>query len=154
MDHARNVFACPGCGIKNRLPVAATGTPRCAACHANLPWLVEAGTEDFPDATRTHLPVLVDLWAPWCGPCRTVAPSVEQVAIEFAGRLKVVKVNLDEAPGVSARFGVQGIPTLLLLQGGDLVARQVGAVPLDRLRAFARGAVDGASAEGGRVPAR
>jgi thioredoxin 2 len=73
--------------------------------------------------------VLVDLWAPWCGPCRIIAPGVEQAAQRLAGRLKAVKVNVDEAPRVADRLGVQGIPTVVLLRGGQEVARQVGAVP-------------------------
>ena len=100
--------------------------------------------DDFDTAVRAPIPVLVDLWAPWCAPCRTVAPGVERAATELAGRLKVVKVNVDDAPGISARFGVQGIPTLLLLRDGELVARQVGALPTDRLVAWVRGVVDAA----------
>lgn len=73
------------------------------------------------------------LWAPWCGPCRAVAPAVEAAAREFAGKLKVVKVDVDQAPGISARFRVQGIPALLLLRDGQPIARQVGAVPVNRL---------------------
>ena len=79
--------------------------------------------------TAASLPVLLDLWAPWCGPCRVVAPGVERAAQELAGCLKVVKVNVDEAPRVAERFGVRGIPTLLVLRQGREVARQVGAVP-------------------------
>ena len=73
--------------------------------------------------------MLVDLWAPWCGPCRVIEPGVEQAARTLAGRLKAVKVNVDQAPRVAERLGVQGIPTLLLLRDGREVARQVGAVP-------------------------
>jgi thioredoxin 2 len=137
-----DIAACPSCGTKNRVPVAAAGRPRCAACHADLPWIVDAGEGDFDAATVTAGTVLVDLWAPWCGPCRMVAPGVERAAHELAGRLKVVKVNVDEAPGISTRFGVQGIPTLLLLQDGKVVATQVGALPADRLVAWARQTVD------------
>jgi thioredoxin 2 len=90
------------------------------------------------------VPVLVVLWAPWCGPCRMVAPGVERAAVEFAGRLKVVKVNVDEAPGVSARFSVQSVPTLLVLRHGEPVARLVGALPADRLVAWVSGILDGA----------
>jgi thioredoxin 2 len=138
------IVACGSCGKKNRLPASAPGTPRCASCHADLAWLVEAGEDDFAAAADSRVPVLVELWAPWCGPCRMVAPGVERAAVDFAGWLKVVKVNVDEAPGVSARFGVQGIPTLLVLRHGEPVARQVGALPADRLVAWVRGIVDGA----------
>jgi thioredoxin 2 len=118
------------CGKRNRLPAAARGMARCAACHTALPWLTSAGDGDFEQVvTAASLPVLLDLWAPWCGPCRVVAPGVEQAAQELAGRLKVVKVNVDEAPRVAERFGVRGIPTLLVLRQDREVDRQVGAVP-------------------------
>jgi thioredoxin 2 len=136
-----DITACPSCGTKNRVPTTAAGTPRCASCHADLPWLVAAGEDEFDAAVATRLPVLLDLWAPWCGPCRLIAPGVEQAAQELAGRLKVVKVDVDEAPSVSARFAVQGIPTLLVLRDGQPVARQVGALPPDRLLAWVRSAI-------------
>jgi thioredoxin 2 len=124
------IVTCSNCGKRNRLPAAATGVARCAACHTALPWLTSAGDDDFEQVvTAASLPVLVDLWAPWCGPCRVVAPGVERTAQELAGRLKAVKVNVDEAPRVAERFGVLGIPTLLVLRQGREVARQVGAVP-------------------------
>jgi thioredoxin 2 len=79
--------------------------------------------------TAAALPVLVDLWAPWCGPCRMVSPALERLAHSYAGRVKLVKVNVDVSPEVASRFEVQGIPTLLMLQRGQPVARQVGAAP-------------------------
>ena len=123
------VAPCPACGQKNRLPAAATGSPVCARCKQPLPWLVDATADTVDAALDAKVPVLVDLWAPWCGPCRMVAPILEQIAAERAGRLKVLKVNVDELPQVSARYGVQGIPTLLLVEGGREIARQVGAAP-------------------------
>jgi thioredoxin 2 len=80
------------------------------------------------------MPALVDLWAPWCGPCRAVAPALEALAVDLAGSLRIVKVNVDEAPQVSARLGVQGIPTMLLFRDGAEIARQVGALPGDAIR--------------------
>jgi thioredoxin 2 len=128
------IVTCSNCGKHNRLPAAARGMARCAACHIALPWLTSAGDGDFEEVvTAASLPVLLDLWAPWCGPCRVVAPGVEQAARTLAGRLKAVKVNVDEAPRVAERFGVQGIPTLLILRQGREVARQVGAVPAPAL---------------------
>jgi thioredoxin 2 len=125
-----DIVTCPNCGKRNRVPAAAGGVPRCAACHTALPRLTAAGDGDFDQVvTASTLPVLLDLWAPWCGPCRMVAPGVERAARELAGRLKAVKVNVDEAPRVAERLGVQGIPTLLILRQGREVARQVGAVP-------------------------
>ena len=78
--------------------------------------------------------VLVDFWAPWCGPCRMVSPVVEQMGREYAGRLKVVKLNVDEAPAIAARYGVQGIPLLVVVKGGQEADRVVGAVAPPRLR--------------------
>ncbi len=125
-----NIVACAGCGRRNRVPVAAgAGVPRCAECHEPLPWLVEADDAGFAAASASTVPVLVDLWAPWCGPCRMVGPAVEDLARRFAGRVKVLKVNVDEAPSVAQRFGARSVPTLLVLQGGREVARQVGALP-------------------------
>jgi thioredoxin 2 len=140
------VVVCPACGVRNRVPSVARGVPRCASCHRDLPWLVEAGEDNFGRVVEGRLPVLVDLWAPWCGPCRMVAPAVERAAQELAGRLKVVKVNVDEAPGISAQFGVQGIPTLLLVRHGDVIARQTGALPERQLLAWIRSSIDSVAA--------
>ncbi len=121
---------CPNCRTRNRVPVVAIGRPRCGTCRTDLPWLVDADDDEFDElVTRSTLPVLVDLWAPWCGPCRMVAPILEQVAVERAGRLRVVKVNVDQAPRVSARLGAQSIPTMVLFDGGAEVGRQIGAIP-------------------------
>ncbi|MGM0386595.1 MAG: thioredoxin [Actinomycetota bacterium] len=98
--------------------------------------MVPANEENFGSAVNARVPVLVDLWAPWCGPCRTIGPLLEQAARENAGRLKVVKVNVDNAPGISRRFNVQGIPTMLMMRGGREVSRQVGALPKAKLQAW------------------
>jgi thioredoxin 2 len=128
------VVACPACGRRNRVPNVAGGTPQCAVCHSPLPWLVEADDDSFAAMTAGALPVLVDFWAPWCGPCRMVSPAVEEAARRLAGRLKALKVNVDEAPGTARRFDVQGVPTLLILRAGREVGRQVGALPAAALQ--------------------
>ena len=128
-----DIVACPSCGARNRVPPSASGSPVCASCKTALPWLVEATAADVDDVLHATVPVIVDLWAPWCGPCRMIAPILEQAARDRAGHLKVVKVNVDELPEVSARYGVQGIPTLLLLDRGREVSRQVGALPAHAL---------------------
>ena len=80
------------------------------------------------------MPVLVDLWAPWCGPCRMVSPALEKVAHDLAGKVKLVKVNVDEAPALTERFAVRAVPTLMVMRGSHVVARQAGAASADVLR--------------------
>jgi thioredoxin 2 len=99
-----------------------------------LPWVAEADDGSYAAVVEeATLPVLLDLWAEWCGPCRMVSPALEKLAGQYAGQLKLVKVETDRAPIVSRQFDVQAIPTLLLLKGGREIARQVGAAPQDRL---------------------
>ena len=128
------VAVCPSCGTKNRVPANAKGRPQCASCHASLPWVVDVGDKNFASAIDTTQLVLVDLWAPWCGPCRMVAPILERLASQYAGRVKVVKVNVDDNPRTSARFDAQSIPTLVILREGTTVTRLVGAQPEPVLR--------------------
>ncbi len=89
---------------------------------------VNAGQFDA-EVTNASTPVLVDFWAPWCGPCKMIAPVLDQIAAEFAGKVKVVKVNVDNERALAGKFGIQGIPTLLLFKGGQLVDKLVGAQP-------------------------
>jgi thioredoxin 2 len=136
MAAGSTIITCPSCAPRNRVPDDATGRPRCASCHGDLPWLVEATGADFGSVVEgSPLPVLVDAWAPWCGPCRTVSPIVERLAARYAGRLKVAKVNVDEAPDVARRLGVQGIPALFFYRDGRIVDRVVGAAPEHTLAA-------------------
>ena len=129
------VIECPNCGRRNRVPAAAEGIPQCGNCHQPLPWMAEAGDDDFGDvAERANIPVLVDMWATWCGPCRQVSPALEQVARDLAGKLKLVKVDVDRAPKVSERFTIQAVPTLILMRDGAVVARRAGAAPASALR--------------------
>ncbi|MDT7726595.1 MAG: thioredoxin 2 [Actinomycetota bacterium] len=126
---------CEHCGHTNRLPVAAAGKPKCGNCHEPLPWVVDAGDDDFGEAAeKATMPVLVDLWATWCGPCRMVSPVLAQLARERAGKVKLVKVDVDKAPRLSQRFEVQAVPTLMVLRDGEVIARQSGAAPANVLR--------------------
>ncbi len=119
------------------MPVAARGFPRCGRCHRDLPWIVESDDEQFPAvAVGASVPVLVDFNAEWCGPCHVMAPIVEQLAGELAGRLKVVKVDVDRAPASAARYGVRSIPTMVLLWQGEERGRLIGAQPAGTLRAW------------------
>ena len=131
---AANVVPCPSCGAKNRVPAASSGKPTCAKCQADLPWLVDATDVDFAQVTDTSRLVLVDLWAPWCGPCRLVAPILEKLAGDFAGSLKVVKVNVDSSPAISQRFNASSIPMLVFVRDGTVVDTVIGAQPEHVLR--------------------
>ena len=144
------VVVCETCGRKNRVPAAAAGTPKCGNCGAPMPWVADADDGTFAEAAdNATIPVLVDLWAPWCGPCRMVSPVLEQLARRFAGRVKLVKVNVDEAPEVARRFAVQAVPTLLVTHRGQVIARQAGAAPEPALRQWLEQALAaGASATG------
>ena len=134
---ATDIVACPGCTRRNRVPAASTGKPRCGQCQTWLPWIVDAGDSDYATVVeKSPVPVLVDFWAPWCGPCRTVSPALEQLATERAGTLKLVKVNVDTAPALSQRFGVQAVPTLVITRGADVLDRRAGAAPVAALRTW------------------
>ena len=132
-----STVTCPHCRKRNRVPAVADGVPKCGNCHQALPWIVDAGDDDFAEvAERAPVPVLVDLWATWCGPCRMVSPALERLATERAGKLKLVKVDVDKAPRLSQRFEVRAVPTLMVWRGGELLARQPGAAPEPALRSW------------------
>ncbi len=150
----KTVVVCPNCGRKNRVPAAARGKPQCSNCHHPLPWIVEADDSTFADAAdQATIPVLVDLWAPWCGPCRMVSPVLESLAQQLAGQVKLVKVNVDESPALAQRFQARSIPMLLVLQEGRIVAEQVGAAPEQVLRPWLEQALAAASTQRAREPA-
>lgn len=142
------IVACANCGARNRLSNAdASGkAPVCGKCHQPLDKTAPATPVIVTDAnfssitTETKLPILLDMWAAWCGPCRMIAPVIEQLASELSGRVLVGKLDVDANPQTAAQFGVQSIPTLLILQNGREVDRIVGAAGkaaiLQRLQRF------------------
>jgi thioredoxin 2 len=136
--------SCPACGKTNRVPAQAAGRPRCGNCKAELPWIVAAGDADFAAvAEQSPVPVLVDFWAAWCGPCRMVSPVLDKLARERPGRIKLVKVDVDTSPDLSRRFDVQAIPMLMVMVDGKVVARQAGAAPAEVLRSWLDGSLAG-----------
>ena len=139
-----SLIRCPHCGKTNRVPANAAGRPRCGNCHGGLPWIVDAGDADFSTvAEQSPVPVLVDFWAAWCGPCRMVSPVLDKLAREREGAVKLVKVDVDKNPGLSRRFDVQAIPTLMVIVDGKVAARQAGAAPAEALRTWLDGALAG-----------
>lgn len=137
--------SCPGCGARNRISHTAAGRPRCGKCKHDLPWIDEVSGQEFHSVIASSpLPTLVDLWAPWCGPCRVIAPALEKLAADRAGSLRIVKVNVDQAPEVSAQLRVQGIPTMVLFDKGVEISRQVGAMPGERIARWVDTATAGA----------
>jgi thioredoxin 2 len=124
-----SVLVCAACGKRNTIRPSPRGAPHCGSCGKPLPWLVNATDATFEVEADSSAAVLVDLWAPWCGPCRFVGPILEELSRDFAGRLKVVKVNVDENPNLSQRFQATAIPTLVVMKGGRVVDRIQGAMP-------------------------
>jgi len=141
MNDIRVHIACPHCQATNRLPAGRIDdAPDCGRCGQPLLQgqpitLSDADFDAVVGATR--LPVLVDFWAAWCGPCRMMAPAFEQAGRQLAGRALLVKVDSDANPQLSARFGIRSIPTLVRLQGGQETQRQSGAVPASAIVALA-----------------
>jgi thioredoxin 1 len=93
------------------------------------------------DVLKSKEPVLVDFWAEWCGPCRQVAPVLEEVAGELAGKIKIVKLNVDENPNIASKYGVQSIPTLMIFKNGEMASRQIGAAPKAKIVQWINGAI-------------
>lgn len=137
MDQKNIIIKCANCGAKNRIPEKRLNQgPICGKCRAPLKVAhAPAVPVDVTDQTFSREvlsfsgPVLMDCWAPWCGPCKMVAPVLEQLASEYAGRLKIAKLNVDENPATASKYGIQSIPTMLLFKNGNHVNSLVGALP-------------------------
>jgi len=141
MDDTRLQLPCPHCGATNRLPAARVDdAPSCGKCGQPL---IDGQPLDLSDANfdavvaATQLPVVVDFWAAWCGPCQMMAPAFKQAAAQLKGRALLVKVNSDDNPMLSQRFGIRSIPTLVRLQQGTETRRQSGALPAAGIVALA-----------------
>ena len=131
---------CPACGAVNRIPIERAGTPaRCGKCKAALasaaaPVTVTDATFE-PLVARATTPVLLDCWADWCGPCHMLAPTLDALARDYAGRVVVAKLDVDANPATAARFEIRGIPALLIFDRGRLVDRLVGVQPRPQIEA-------------------
>ena len=130
-----STLVCANCGTANRIGPSERGAPHCGKCGKPLAWVVNADESTFEVETRAQPTVVIDLWAPWCGPCRFVSPILDELAHQYGGRLKVVKVNVDENQGLARRFDASSIPTLVVLRDGAVVDRIVGAMPKPQLEA-------------------
>ena len=123
-----SILRCASCGAANRIAPSPRGAPHCGTCGKALPWLVNATDATFDVEARASPTVVVDLWAPWCGPCRFVGPILEELSREWAGRLKVIKVNVDENQRLALQHDARSIPTMLVIRDGQVVDRIVGAL--------------------------
>lgn len=141
MDSENVIITCSRCGVKNRVPRWRMGhRPLCGKCRAPIRTVesgghpVAAGDGNFStEVLESRLPVLVDFWASWCGPCRSMSPVLDRIAAKYAGILKVVKVDVDQNPGAASRYGIRSIPSLMFFKDGSVVDTMLGAHPQEEL---------------------
>ena len=129
------IISCPTCDARNRVAPIAQGVQRCPRYKSNLPWVVDADTGSFRAETTASVPVVVDLWAAWCGPCRMIAPILDPLAVDYKDQVKVTKLDVDANIKTATRFNVRSIPMLLFFKGGKVVDQIVGAVPRQTIEA-------------------
>lgn len=142
MNQDSLILVCPACNTRNRVPVSRMDeSPKCGKCKSLLPveslsMPVTVTDADFAQQVfGSSLPVVVDCWAPWCGPCRAFGPVIDQLAQQYRGKIKFAKLNLDDNPVTGSQYGISSVPTILLVKNGRLVDKLVGALPKEQLEA-------------------
>lgn len=140
MNENHLILVCPKCKAKNRLPISRIDeAPKCGKCGTSLPVDILSRPVNVTDNTfdrevmASPLPVLVDCWAPWCGPCKAMGPVLDELAVKYRARLKIVKLNVDDNPQIGSRYSISSIPTLLLVKNGRMIDTLIGALPKEQL---------------------
>jgi len=145
---AAPTIVCPHCGAVNRGPLSrleAGQKPNCGKCRQPLfdghPAELNSAADFDRMISRTEIPVIVDFWAEWCGPCRMIAPALEEIGRELGDKVTIAKLNIDDNPDAPARYGVRGIPTMILFKNGEPAATKVGAAPKTQIQGWLEGAL-------------
>ncbi len=140
MNDNNLILVCSACGAKNRVPVSRIDdSPKCGKCKKVLSVETLSHPVNVSDSTfdrevmGSTLPVMVDCWAPWCGPCRAVGPVLDELAVKYRARLKIAKLNVDENPQIGSRYSISSVPTLFLVKNGRIIDTLVGALPKEQL---------------------
>ena len=134
------ILQCASCGAKNRIPLARIDDhPKCGKCKSLLPVGMLSQPINVTDASfdaqvlRSTMPVMVDCWAPWCGPCQAFGPVLDELAKKYRGRLKIAKLNLDDNSATGSKYAINSVPTILLVKNGQVIDKLVGALPREQL---------------------
>ncbi len=140
MNENHLILVCSKCKAKNRLPISRIDeAPKCGKCGTLLPVDILSQPVNVMDSTfdrevlASALPVLVDCWAPWCGPCKAIGPVLDELAIKYRARLKIAKLNVDDNPQIGSRYSISSIPTMLLVKNGRIIDTLIGALPKEQL---------------------